>query len=229
MTHDAGDSTTGPVGWSEYMPETCSLPYIYAHLHNMQYFTDTLQRHFNGKRILEIGTGTGIIAVYLSQLGFDVTGLDYDYEIVRRNRRMAAQHGSGAAFLQGDMFALPFADQSFDACYHQGLMEHFDEADIVRSLKHQAEVCRRVIFMVPTDKWRGGVRGDERMWSGTYWRNLLSDFHILHTFGSAYSAPPARVLQLANRKFLKDRPGALFRKLALQQAGEIGFVLEKRH
>lgn len=229
MTSETPETRTGPMGWSEYMPEHCTLPYMHSHLTNMSFFIDTCQRYFGGKRILEIGTGTGIIAVYFSQLGYDVTGLDYEFEIVRRNRRMGRQFGSEANFLQGDMFALPFPEGSFDAGYHQGLMEHFDEEDIVRSIKHQADICRRVIFTVPTSNWKGGVRGDERMWLGAYWRDLLSDLNIVHVFGSAYSGMPARALHVLNRKFLRGHPAGLYRRLALQHAGEIGFVLEKRN
>ena len=180
------------------------------------------------KRILEIGTGTGILSVYFSQLGYDVTGLDYDPGIVALNQRLNRQWEGRASFVHGDMFRLPFPQESFDACYHQGLMEHFDEPQILEALRLQSSICKRVIFTVPTRRWTGGLYGNERLWSARYWRGLLSQFRVYEVFGCSYGNIVSRLLGFVGRKVTRDRPQFVFRAMALAQAGEIGFVIGRR-
>lgn len=213
--------------WADYYEAPYTLPEIYRHLSNMGLFIDKCTRHFPGKRILEIGTGTGLMCVYFSQMGYRMCGLDYDYGIVAKNQHLKKTFNAELQFMQGDMFDLPFAPGAFDACYHQGLMEHFDEPDILRALEHQTSVCKRVIFTVPTRHWKGGVRGDERMWNGTYWRELLKPFRIVDIFGGAYTSLATRGLHFLERKVAKGKPAFLFQNMALHRAGDLGFVIEK--
>lgn len=195
----------------------------------MEPFIDRCVRHFPGKRILEIGPGTGLISVYFQQSGYDVTGLDSDEEIVSRCNVLNQWFGADCRFIHGDMFDMPFPEDSFDACFHQGLMEHFDEPDIVRALEMQLAVAQRVIFTVPTVKWLGGTRGDERMWPGKHWLRILRRFRVLDVFGGAYASRPARAVNALDRKVLHGRWAFLTRPIALKKAGEIGFVLSRNH
>ena len=184
--------------------------------------------HFDGKELLEIGTGTGVLAVYFSQLGYCVTGLDSDCGIIAANQRLNAMMRGEARFVVGDMFHLPFPNGRFDVCHHQGLMEHFDAPDIVAALMAQTEVCRKVIFAVPTKPWTGGVRGDERMWPGRQWLDLLQPFRVLDVFGMAYGGLAARVADQVGRRLTRYKPAWLYWELALRCAGQIGFVITKR-
>jgi ubiquinone/menaquinone biosynthesis C-methylase UbiE len=76
-----------------------------------------------GVRVLEIGIGTGRIAIPLLALGANVSGVDISTRMMDRLRaNLAARQAEqpeapwGALDLrQGDMTALPFADGSFDA------------------------------------------------------------------------------------------------------------------
>jgi hypothetical protein len=107
-------------------------------------------------------------------------------------------------------------------------MEHFDGPDIVAALKAQTEVCRKVIFAVPTVHWRGGVFGDERLWTGRRWLELLQPFRVLEVFGMSYHAVVTRSVNLIGRRLTGYRPLLVYRKLALDYAGEIGFVITRR-
>lgn len=213
--------------WGEYYKETYTLPEMHHHLQHMAPFMAKCEEHFGGKRVLEIGTGSGIIALYFSQLGYDVTGLDYDRRVLAGNLRQNRRHGGEARFVNGDMFHLPFRPNTFDACYHQGLMEHFDPPQIQDALRAQTEICRRVVFAVPTRLWDGGTRGDERMWPGAYWLELLNGFRVLDIFGMSFCGLPARALNVLSRRLTRNRPAAAHRALALRKAGQIGFVIEK--
>jgi len=78
-------------------------------------------------RILDIGTGTGFIALILAGLGHDVIGIDLSREMINVARRKA--NGLKIRFVIGDAEDLPFRDESFDAV-----------------------VCRHVIWTLPNPK-----------------------------------------------------------------------------
>lgn len=213
--------------WSDYYDGFTTLPEICRHITNLQPFIAKCEAFFPGRRILEIGTGTGLVSIYFSQLGYNVTGLDFDYQILAKNLRLNRMFNGSACFVNGDMFSLPFAPDTFDAGYHQGLMEHFDEPDIVKSLEDQLSVCKHIVFAVPTILWRGGVFGNERLWSGKKWLELLSGFRVLDVFGMSYSGIFSRATNFVGRRLTRGRPRPIHRAVALRRAGLIGFVIAK--
>ena len=66
-------------------------------------------------KILDVGTGPGIVAFLLSELGHDVTGVDLSEEMLRNASENAARFNIPVEFRQGDAENLPFEDESFDA------------------------------------------------------------------------------------------------------------------
>ncbi len=68
-----------------------------------------------GKRVLDIATGTGNLAIPLARSGCIVTGVDIAPNLLEQARARAAAEGLSAQFDEGDAEALPYADASFDA------------------------------------------------------------------------------------------------------------------
>jgi SAM-dependent methyltransferase len=68
-----------------------------------------------GKRVLDIATGTGNLAIPLARSGCLVTGVDIAPNLLEQARERAAAEGLTAQFDEGDAEALPYADASFDA------------------------------------------------------------------------------------------------------------------
>ena len=64
-----------------------------------------------GDRVLDAACGTGDLAIMAAKQGANVTGLDFSEEMLVRARRKAPQ----LDWVQGDLLALPFAEDSFDA------------------------------------------------------------------------------------------------------------------
>src|SRR5687767_13009677 len=69
----------------------------------------------SNKRILDVGSGTGTMAVMIKQAypAADVVGLDGDPQILEIARSKARNLGIGIQFDQGMSFDLPYPDQSF--------------------------------------------------------------------------------------------------------------------
>ncbi len=71
-------------------------------------------------RILDVGTGTGFIALLLAELGHEVVGIDLSKGMLEVAKEKARKAGIEVEFKLGDAENLPFSDDSFDAviCRH---------------------------------------------------------------------------------------------------------------
>jgi SAM-dependent methyltransferase len=67
-----------------------------------------------GMRVLDVGCGTGNVAVRAAEAGAQVVGLDLTPELFEDARRYAAEVGVEVEWVEGDAEALPFDDESFD-------------------------------------------------------------------------------------------------------------------
>ena len=67
-----------------------------------------------GDRWLDVGCGTGELAMLAAASGADVTGADLAPALVETARRQAAERGADVTFEVGDAEELPFEDASFD-------------------------------------------------------------------------------------------------------------------
>jgi ubiquinone/menaquinone biosynthesis C-methylase UbiE len=65
--------------------------------------------------ILDVGTGPGIVAFLLAELGHNVTGVDLSEEMLGNARENTARFNIPVDFKQGDAENLPFVDESVDA------------------------------------------------------------------------------------------------------------------
>ena len=95
-----------------------------------------------GQRILDLGCGTGTLAVLIKKAepGAEVHGLDADAEILARARSKAAAHGGPeVSFIQGLSNELPYQDEFFDRVVTSLLFHH-----LTRDVKLQtaAEIGR---------------------------------------------------------------------------------------
>jgi SAM-dependent methyltransferase len=72
-------------------------------------------------RILEIGVGTGLLALPFRAAGIDVVGVDISVEMLSRLRSKAAP-GRGAPVALADATVLPFADSTFGGSYFRWVL-----------------------------------------------------------------------------------------------------------
>jgi len=100
----------------------------------------TARGDLRGRRILEVGAGTGRDAVALARAGADAVTLDYVAGSLRLVGRAAAAARVPVAPVCGDGLAMPFADGTFDVVFHQGLLEHF--RDPLPLLRENVRVLR---------------------------------------------------------------------------------------
>jgi SAM-dependent methyltransferase len=78
-----------------------------------------------GRRVLEVGAGSGRDSVALASEGARTFILDYSMASLETARRVAQRHGVAPILVRADALRLPFRDGAFDVIFHQGLLEHF--------------------------------------------------------------------------------------------------------
>ena len=120
-----------------------------------------------GQRVLDVATGTGMVAFALAQRGAEVTALDQSDAMLAVARRRATPAGGSVRFVTGEAEHLPFADASFDALTFTYLLRYVDDpqatlTELARVLKPGGRIGM-VEFGVPDNPalrqlWRGHTR-----------------------------------------------------------------------
>lgn len=77
-----------------------------------------------GRRVLDVGTGTGRAALAFAHAGAVVTGVDASAEMLAVATRQAQQRGLDATFKVGDAHHLPFGDREFQAAVSLRVIMH---------------------------------------------------------------------------------------------------------
>ena len=91
----------------------------------------------SGRRVLDVGTGTGRAAIALARRGAVVTGVDASAEMLQVAEGRARDAQVQVTFARGDVHDLDFPDRSFDAVVCLRVLMH--TPDWRRSLR---ELCR---------------------------------------------------------------------------------------
>ena len=78
-----------------------------------------------GGHVLDVATGTGLVAAELERRVFRVTGLDQSSEMLDHARRRFV--GTEVELVEGSAEALPFADRSFDHLTVTYLLRYVDD------------------------------------------------------------------------------------------------------
>jgi len=82
---------------------------------------------YKGKRLVEIGCGTGTDLLQFARAGAKVTGLDLTPRSIEIARKRFEVYGLPGEFLIGDAENLAFPDESFDGVYSFGVLHHTPE------------------------------------------------------------------------------------------------------
>jgi len=65
-------------------------------------------------KVLDVGTGIGIAAIEMSRLGFEVTAIDHNKELLDAAKEVAEEFGVNVDFLKMDLYDLDLKEKTFD-------------------------------------------------------------------------------------------------------------------
>lgn len=91
-----------------------------------------------GARALHAGCGSSQVDVDIAGY-MDITALDISANALRL---CTAAHGGKVKTVQGNIFSLPFPDNTFDGLYNLGVLEHFTQDEILKILTESRRVLK---------------------------------------------------------------------------------------
>ena len=132
--HDL-DITTHPVGSRGFFDDLDQ--YHFEKLHHLLRLVDF--DGYRGKKVLEVGCGTGVDLVRFARGGAQVTGVDLTASAIELARANFSQQGLAGDFRVADGEQLPFPDGAFDLVYAHGVVQY------TANPRRLVEECRRVL------------------------------------------------------------------------------------
>jgi SAM-dependent methyltransferase len=96
-----------------------------------------LEGGFAPKRLLDLGCGSGAIALSLARQGLRVVGIDFSLNAVRSARLLSQGDAPLSGLVVGDALHLPFKPGAFDGVYDRGCFHSI-------SLWRRSEYCREL-------------------------------------------------------------------------------------
>ncbi|MBI3501277.1 MAG: class I SAM-dependent methyltransferase [Bacteroidetes bacterium] len=122
---------------------------IYRRLIVKNILNHFVRKYFlEGIKVLHAGCGSGQVDVDIAR-HIDITALDISRNALRIYKKV---HGENSITVQGNIFELPFADNTFDGLYNLGVLEHFTQDEIHQILIESKRVLKpkgRILILWP--------------------------------------------------------------------------------
>lgn len=150
-----------------------------------------------GDRVLDAACGTGDLAIADVKAGAGrVTGLDFSAEMLARARKKSAS----IEWIQGDMLALPFADETFDAATVGFGVRNVENLELgLRELRRVLRPGGRLAILEITQP-RGALRPFYSLW----FDRIIPALGKVLPGGDAYTYLPASVKRFPTAERLAD-------------------------
>jgi SAM-dependent methyltransferase len=99
-----------------------------------------------GKKVLDLGCGSGWLSVFLARQGFDVIGVDVAENALKLGQMWAEQENLSIKFITKDISDLDFPDNYFAAVVANSIFEHLP-----------ASLARKTVELLSKAVEKGGV------------------------------------------------------------------------
>lgn len=148
------------------------------------------------KTVLDVGTGTGFLALLAAELGHQCTGIDISKEMLEIAQKKARKlkNPSGVSFKYGDAEKLPFPDSSFDIVVNRHLLWTLPDPEQALKEWHRVLIPGGKILIVnavwATFGWHNkalsllghlliAARERKNPWAGNYPKEIIKKIPLL--------------------------------------------------
>jgi 2-polyprenyl-3-methyl-5-hydroxy-6-metoxy-1,4-benzoquinol methylase len=103
-----------------------------------------------GKRVLDLGCGTGELTVRMNLLGFETMGIDVHGRALDLAKILAVENGlPETTFVENNAERLAFAENSFDIVTMFSVLEHLNDQMLINSLLPELKrICRGLVYVL---------------------------------------------------------------------------------
>lgn len=143
------------------------------------------QPNVSGKRLLDVGCGSGALTVLMKLMGYDAVGLDVDEAQINLARTLADENGcSRDMFICDQSPTLPFRDASFDLVTMISVVEHVDDSKLNGLAQELARICKGALFVQAPNS--AAVRDDHTGLLFVPWMPHWLAKHYIRSRGDRY-------------------------------------------
>lgn len=177
----------------------------------------------NNKPVLECGAGTGKFSAYLASLGLATYAMDLEAAMVEQAKELSdkVSPNNQVKVIQGDIRNIPFENKFFSVTHSSGVLEHYNDSEIIKIINEQLRVSDVCIFSVPTPYFEKKMLGNERFMKRNEWRKIISQSNakIVKETGYHYKTLNKRIIDILNKPKRIFKPIALY-TFVLMEKGE---------
>lgn len=161
-------------------------------------------------RVVELGCGTGVNAVYLAKQGFDVTAIDVAPTALGLAQQRATEDGVNVRWIQADVLVPPTLEP-FDLIFDRGCYHGVRRQNASRYVEVLEELCRpggRVLILAGNANESGEPYGPPR----------VDETELVDDFAAAFDFEQLREIRFDSAD--PDDQGALAWSVLLRRKGD---------
>ena len=210
--------------------------------------TAVLKDLVRGRRVLEIGTGTGYMAIWLAQQGYDVVAIDPSKPMIEIAKKKQSELKLNITFVQQDVQEMNFGQEVDTIVLYEPVFCIFrtPEGHIVESYIHDLKNMRKALEKMHNHLKNEGVllisvrdlRNESlriQLKNGNVYRPMLEHprkgrlriTHVIEKGGMVVAKSVIEKLLLSLDEFTRMLEEAGFRVIGFDKTGQIFLVLKK--
>lgn len=119
------------------------------------FFLTKLLGDVKNKKILEVGSGSGLSSAYLAIKGANVSLLDISHKSLNFSKKYFSSMNLVGRFYLQDAFKMNFSPESFDYVWNAGVIEHFSDKDKIQMIKKMWKLVKpggKLLITAPNSK-----------------------------------------------------------------------------
>lgn len=172
-------------------------------------YVDSFLDTFSGNKILDLGCGPGILSKYLSDLGYDVIGVDFAENMISIAREIAPN----AKFIVSDIANLDF-DEKFDGIVLAHFLVHFSEEENTEILNklHNFMNPDASLFIQFSANLTPGIQdeplddtGELKMWRYSYDENSMYELLDSCNYDTTFSETKGHIVTMISKSRVKEK------------------------
>lgn len=177
--------------------------------HEDKTYLDSFLKTVSGNKILDLGCGPGILSKYLSNLGYDVTGVDFAEQMISIARGIVPD----TKFIVSDVASLEL-DDKFDGIVLAHFLIHFSKDENIQILNklHTLMNPDASLFIQFSANLTPGIQdeplddtGELKMWRYSYDEDSMLELLDNCNYDTTFSETKENVVTMISKAKVKEK------------------------